>query len=306
MSARILLSRMTRWPVIGCILIFFVACQPDTALDAPNERIARADARLTKIRLESQKAVARSKEKILAVYEATGIAVASADGAEATLEDAKLELETLVEEFATYRHAYRSKLRTDLLEIAFPEMTLSGGQQLTQFRVRNIENAMVSYSSSEKIGRMPLVELPRPIVEFLRLAEEAKDLEAFPELIPRRESDIDLDAEAALALKDTENFLENSGPDAEQQKIRNAKAKLKTIYEDREKELKSMLDSLDTARVSLSAKRRRHQDYNEYHRTNVRDSAIASLSRSIAKIDQRSRSVYEKINVLRDLMQKNR
>ena len=49
--------------------------------------------------------------------------VASADEIGAALQDARLELQTLEEEFASYRHTYRTKLRKDVLETTFEEVT---------------------------------------------------------------------------------------------------------------------------------------------------------------------------------------
>ena len=304
MFDRIAPLHVTRWSAIGCVLYFFVACKPEATLDASRERSKRADSKLTIIRLESQKTVAMGKEKLLALQESKESSIVVADEAEAALEDAKFELQTLKEEFATYRNTYRTKLRTDILETVFPDVIISGGRQLTDFRVKSIKDAEMAYMSNETMGRIPLAEIPPVVGDFLRVTEETEDREIFPELVPRRESDIS--AEEKLARKKADGTMGKEQREAELQKIRNTKARLKNIYANRERELKAMLDSLDDSRVKLSTKRRRHQEYNEFHRTNVRDKAIANLSKSITKIDKRSRLTYKKINLLRDLMRKNR
>ena len=297
---------MTRWSLIGCTFAFLTACKPDSMMDAPQERLALAGARLAAVRVESQKAVARSREKILAAEESTETSIASADEAEAALQDARLELQTLEETFATYRHTYRTKLRDEVLETSFPEVTLQGGRQLKDFQVRTIENATVRYASSESTGQIPLLEIPPEVASFLRLSEEAADRARFPELVPPRESDTDIDVTAAKTADETEKLAAESATAGNRQRIRAAKVRLKADYERREQQLRATLKELDNSRVKLATKRRRHQEYNDFNRTNVRDRAIGNLSRSIAKIDQRSRVIYEKMNTLRDLMKKNR
>ncbi len=299
---------VARSAAIGFTLIFLAACQPDTLLEIQMERIAEADAKLTKVRLESQVVVARSKEKKLAVEEAVESSISRADEVEAALQDARLELQTLEEEFVSYRNSYRTKLRADVLETTFPEVTLSKERTFKNFRIRLIENAEIHYTSNNSTGRIPFSfsDAPPEIASFLRLAEEAQDRAAFPELVPRRESDINTEAEAARSIGELQDLVNNPNIKAGDQQIREAKKQLEAVYENREKQLKNILRNLDKTRIELATKRRRHREYNEYHHTNIRDRSINKLSRSIMKIDQRSEVIYEKINLLRETMQKNR
>jgi len=236
--------------------------------------------------------------------ETTEASVAKSDEMEAALQNAKLEIQTLKEDFAIYRHAYRTKLRKDSPKVIFPEMKISEELTLNNFRIRSIENGEICYLSNDGFGRIPLSNAPQDIVDFLHLAEEAKDRAIFPEIASRRVSDFDMKAETTFLVKEAESTASNL--QTERQRMRDAKIHLKTAYEKREKELMQMSRDLDKVRISLTTKRNRHREYNEYYKTNIRDRAIGNLSKSIAKIDKRSRVIYEKVDEIRDLMRKYR
>ena len=109
---------------------------------------------------------------------------AEEDSIKALIGSKKLEIESLPEEFATYRKLYRDNLYASLMQQTFPSVEIADRGTVTEFQITSLRGDEVYYESADGRGHFPFTEIPPEIRTYLMLDEEAADLEQFPEIVP--------------------------------------------------------------------------------------------------------------------------
>ena len=286
----------------------FTSCYLKSDLEAEKQRLSELKTKHRKLQQHASDLYVKPIRDIFEAREALAELDAKTDSIKASTEKGKLEIESLREEFATYRKSYRERLYASITKHQFPSLEIPQRGRIENAQIIGIHDGEIFYRCENERGRFSSSELPNEIRTYLMLDQEAADIEIFPEIVsasviaPAPPATKPAEASGSLASQEIDEALSMSS--------------FSGRLEEHTKKMDRLVDrraELEASRQLINMRLSTLRDNRSKHKKIVRERGSYQSKRALRAIDEledeikaRGKQINQKVIILNSLIKKAR
>jgi len=241
--------------------------------------------------------------KLIKAREAFRDAQFKADSIEASIESSKLKVESLREEFASYRKSLRESRLASIHEHTFPSMNIGENGTVKEVTINEIKEGEFHYQSKNGRSHFFVSAMPPELRRYLMLDEESSDIKQYPEIV-------------SASIIQQKRFIKPLVSNLESTKRESNTKNYPNSADEHRKKMDHLIDrrsELEVSRQILNLKIRTLSERQSQHKKNIRDTGSYQSKNALRSIDKlrtdardRLSQIKTKLIILNSLIEKAR